>query len=467
MASNFARKASIESKIRGLEADTALYQKNVSDVNNKGGSSQDLNIAIQEFKATQRKNDAEIARLKQELGKIEGNDSVTAGIEKVQANQQLTNNLSSKAQKGIRDVASEQKKIEELNAQSATHKELQQANKKASQLKNKLKNKKDQLRKNPVIKALENPQSVIDAQEEKIKTFKFPEDYSADLCFRLDFLKFNRQSVFETIKVTPQATFVLPLPKAIGTGMGVSYNETELGFVGAIENAIRTTDSQAFTGGIGEIAGNVIGELGKIGGDALYRGLLNTTAGKAASLAVGFIPNPHLSAIFSGVQRRTFNFQVTMAPRTEKESKQLHTMLDHLRQYILPAMSANRATLDYPHEVAISFSEAGSTLVTSGPNSYKTPLDKIFKFKRCVCSNIDVQVNGISGQQAFFIDGSPVEVTVTFQFSEVQIQTANDWGSQPTGTAAKEFADRVGTTVNDAMSGLKDSVFKRLGEGGE
>ena len=282
----------------------------------------------------------------------------------------------------------------------------------------------------------DNPQRVIDnAAKGMLSTFVFPEDYSPDLCFRLDFLEFNRQNAFAPIKADPKATFVFPLPTAISVGQGVSYSETELGVTGEAEARVRTNMDKSFKT-YGDLAETVISEATGLGGSALFRGALQSDPGKAASLALGFIPNPHLAAIFSGVSRRKFSFSIKFAPRSKRESETLQNILDHIRSYILPAMSQNFVTLDYPHEVAISFSEAGSSLVQGGQG--KSPLDRIFKFKRCICENITINVNDQAGQ-SFFDDFAPTHTTVNFEFSEVQIQVANDYGHQPTASGTEDL----------------------------
>ena len=284
----------------------------------------------------------------------------------------------------------------------------------------------------------DNPQRIIDnAAKGKFSTFVFPEDYSPNLCFRLDFLEFNRQNVFAPIKADPKATFVFPLPAAISVGQGVSYSETELGITGEAEARVRTNVDKSFKT-YGDLVETVINEATGLGGSALFRGALGTDVGKAASLALGFIPNPHLAAIFSGVSRRKFSFSIKFAPRTKRESETLQNILDHIRSYILPAMSDNFVTLDYPHEVAISFSEAGSSLVEGGEG--KSPLDRIFKFKRCICENVTINVNDQAGQ-SFFEDYAPTHTTVNFEFSEVQIQVANDYGKQPTAKGVSDFEE--------------------------
>lgn len=264
-----------------------------------------------------------------------------------------------------------------------------------------------------------NPDNVIAKQKRGgIETHVFPKDYSRELCFRMDFMKFERQSVFEDTKMLPLQTFILPLPRTIGFNQGVGYSQQELGLFGEVEARTRTVQ---ITGNAQEIATEAAKEAGAGLAGAALRAFTQTDAGRVASQAFGFIPNPHLSNIFTGVALRQFRFQIQLTPRSEDEAGNLILILDKLRANSLPTRSKNFTTLDYPNECLISFSEAGSKMVLGGTG--KTPLDRIFKFQRCSLTDLEVSINQ-AGDQAFFRDYSPVEITVDLGFTENQIMTA-------------------------------------------
>jgi len=302
----------------------------------------------------------------------------------------------------------------------------------------------------------ENPQPSLDnAATGKLRTFIMPEDFNPDLCFRIDFLKFSRQSVFEAQKAKPVATFVFPLPKTIAAAQGSEYDTQELGTTGDIEARLRNFDKGS--GILSSIAADALGSFGT----NVFRNSLSSDVGRGISQAIGFIPNPHLSNIFKGVPLRTFSFDVSMAPRNSRESEVLQNVLDHYRSYILPALSVKKTTLDYPHEAAISFSASGSSLVAGGTG--KTPLDRIFNFKRVVCKDVSITVNGQPGTQVFFADQAPAEVTISFSFQEVAISVANDYGHKQVGKKADDLLDKVmskpnafGKAVSDAKQRVKD-----------
>lgn len=374
---------------------------------------------------------------------------------------EITSSITSKLPKGLQNVADSfvDKALDPQGIIGSTVKELKTLEGNFKDVSNIFK-KKDKKSLASFTSPGDSPQNIIDnAAKGKLRTFVFPEDYSPNLCFRLDFIEFNRSNVFKPIQAEPKATFIFPLPKSISVGQGVSIKETQLGVAGDVEARIRTNTEKNFAN-YGDLAGTILKEIGSAAGTALYRGALQTDAGKAGSLALGFVPNPHLAAVFEGVERRKFSFAIQFAPKSRQESEVLQNTLDHIRSYILPAMSENFITLDYPHEVAISFSEAGSSLVAGG-NS-KTPLDRIFKFKRCVCDSITINVNDQAGQ-SFFEDYAPTHVTVNFQFSEVQIQVANDYGLKPTAKKADEFVDAVAGKAGDLQDALS-SLYKKEDE---
>jgi hypothetical protein len=292
-----------------------------------------------------------------------------------------------------------------------------------------------------------NPDNAMTKKRGVIDTYVFPKDYSRELCFRLDFVQFNRKSVFESTKVQPKATFILPLPRAIGLSQGISYSQQELGTFGEVEARMRT--------GKGD-AGGIVEDVVSGVASAMYRTFIQTDAGRAASQELGFIPNPHLSNIFAGVTMRGFDFEIQLAPRSEEESVQISNLIDNIRANSLPRRSGNFTTLDYPNECLISFSEAGSTMMTGGPGKYKTPLDNMFKFKRCVITGVNVNINS-AGDQSFFTNYSPVEMTLSLSFQEQQIHTADMYGSSDkfgtTGNKYKELAGKIEDKIFDKDAG--------------
>jgi hypothetical protein len=107
-----------------------------------------------------------------------------------------------------------------------------------------------------------------------------------------------------------------------------------------------------------------------------------------------------------------------------------------IKKYSLPAISEKRISLSYPHEVFISFSEAGYA------NPPRTPLDTIFKFKRCVLKGININI-GSQGTPSFFNNLEPTELTIDLEFTETEIETANDYG----GAASEDLSTKAASAA--------------------
>jgi len=298
------------------------------------------------------------------------------------------------------------------------------------------------------------PERKIGLNKSGVETNAMPADYNPDLCFRMDFVEYSRSAGFADdglpkkaeapLRISPTGTFILPIPISIGARQGVNYNGVELEGAGQVENLLRTSNNNAKSGLKSAFTG--AGEIPELAATAGFRSLLNTTGGKAMGLALGFTPNPNLANLFTGVQLRDFSFDFKIVPRSQEESKRTLQMFQQLRKYMLPALTANKFNLTYPDEVVISFSEAGSRLINKGPASNQTPLDQIFNFKRCVLTNISVDVNS-DGDQAFFTDYSPVEMKLSLSFKEQSIQTRTDYDNSPEDVF---LPDGMGGDVYDA-----------------
>lgn len=309
------------------------------------------------------------------------------------------------------------------------------------------------------------PERKIGLKTEDGETNALPADYNPDLCFRMDFVEFNRSAGFaddglpkkpeETLQIKPTGTFILPIPMAIGTSQGVNYSTTELSTAGSVENVLRTSNdnSRSALGSVG------VGTLNTFSGAAteVYRGLLATNAGKLASMSLGFVPNPNLANIFSGVQMREFTFEFKIVPRSQEESKRALAMFQQIRKYMLPELQASKLNIMYPDEVVLSFSEQGSRLLKGGLSDNLTPLDNIFNFKRCVLQNVQLDVNS-DGDQAFFTDYSPVEMKLSLSFKEQSIQTRTDYTGEP--GVILTAGDVLSETANKAV---QSKVKKPLG----
>lgn len=230
-------------------------------------------------------------------------------------------------------------------------------------------------------------------------------------------------------KINPLTMLSLPLP----TNMpGDSYNEIvrefDLGEIGTSTDLIQkgfTSTSfaeKAIMGAAGVAAGaaafaavsgskTVIGDLvGLITG--------GSTALNFAGAFSGMTRNPHTAMIFDRMGIRHYNLSFLLAPRNDKQSFALNTILSHLRSKMHPSfMQGNAFVLNYPSMFTVEF--AGFP-----PNVMGIP--KIdFSFLR------NMSINASPQGQVYFKGGYPSLVEVSLEFVELEIKT-RDYFNRPT-----------------------------------
>jgi hypothetical protein len=210
------------------------------------------------------------------------------------------------------------------------------------------------------------------------------------------------QAVFKRFK-----TIILPIPRDL--------KETfEINVEGKAQGA---------AGGLADLGTDLLRGAGdKAGGEfaILYSYAAQALEGTTADIlgqALGAVPNPHLQAIFSGVDLRRHTFQWTFAPRNPQESRNLKAIIKELKKNSLPGYSsAGTAALQYPPMVEIMLMPWGSDLI---------------KFKKCLVDSVSINY-APAGLPSFFQGTQePTMIQIEIQFLETEIQTAKDYGLQP------------------------------------
>jgi hypothetical protein len=159
--------------------------------------------------------------------------------------------------------------------------------------------------------------------------------------------------------------------------------------------------------------------------------------GMAGYLARNFIPgeiaksvgvvsqrtvNPQETLSFSGVDLRNFTFSWDLYPSNADDTTRIRKIVKLLKQKSLPTSEAAdvggttaRAFLNYPDIVEL--------------NLLGVQEDHFMRFKRCMIQNVTVDY-GAGGMPEIMKGGVPAAVTLTITFSEIQIQTAQDYGAE-------------------------------------
>lgn len=223
----------------------------------------------------------------------------------------------------------------------------------------------------------------------------------------LDFQSYSRPSpqmeaIFKRFK-----TIVLPIPRDLKESFDLDVSSNKQGAAGGLADL-----GVDLLRGAGEKAGGEFAILYSFAAQAI-----EGTAGDLLGQALGAVPNPHLQAIFSGVELRNHTFQWTFAPRNPQESMNLKAIIKEIKKNSLPSYSTmGTAALQYPPMVEIKLMPWG---------------DGLIRFKKCLIKSVNVNY-APAGLPSFFKGTKePTMIQVELQFLETEIQTARDYGLQP------------------------------------
>lgn len=264
----------------------------------------------------------------------------------------------------------------------------------------------------------------------------------------------NSSAGFNASRKATLATITLPIPANLQQQYAADYEESGIGMAGAFlsgqmdlsdigegASALIRDGKEMFTESSNKVAkelgpsldqlnppgdgggGKAVGAIGltaaAIGGSATL-GVLGTAvlggdiiggAIKGGFKSMGFIMNPHLASIFTGVGKKSHSFQFKFMAQSEGESAMLQKIINTFRANMLPAYKYGRFGLTYPNEWEISFSAQTQKF--------------LYRISTSVLKSFNVTYNG-GGVPVFHTGGAPVEVDMQLTFSETTIETRDD-----------------------------------------
>lgn len=292
----------------------------------------------------------------------------------------------------------------------------------------------------PLQKRIQN----LDARAYKM--YQFPEDLGTH-SMMIVFEKYSyaaRGGIVGATGFTPkqlQSSIMLPLPENLLDNMSFKVSGVELGVAGAMTAGATAAapglmKSIANANSVGDI-GSALGEATGVGsakdalkniGSATAAGMLKGALSSAApsmqkglEVGSGYAFNPYQALAFEGVNLRSFTFDWTLSPQSEKETDIIKDIVLNIKRNAHPA---------YASLVKGSSGTAGRTFLTY-PSFAKisilgSPEGHVIKFKPCMISQLQVNYNG-AGELAFMEGGVPAVVKLSVSFSEAEIWTRDDF----------------------------------------
>jgi len=210
------------------------------------------------------------------------------------------------------------------------------------------------------------------------------------------------------------------MPSTVTTGYSTQYTDTEIGFmsVGAI-NAYEQFAQGSIRGGLDEI-GNLSGDLAKS-----ITGLMLTTAGAlpgfagvkaTAEMRSGVVLSDRMELAFKGIDKRTFQYEFKMSPKSETEAKEIKDIIKAFKFNMLPEYEGSDQhgrALIVPNTFDIKYMYNGNE------NNF------LHKISTCVLESMNVSYGGDKYKtHAGTDDGAPaIQTTLSLTFKELELIT--------------------------------------------
>lgn len=260
----------------------------------------------------------------------------------------------------------------------------------------------------------------------------------------LKFREYTRTAPFAKMDATFKNAINLPIPRSLEDAYNIDIQTKNLGGVGAATDLAMAYDknsnfdvsSQA--GAFGLMFANKITEsvANKVSSGA------GTAVTDVGGQLLGTIPNPHVAAIFQGINLKEHTFEWTFAPRNQGESAALREVILTLQQNSLPAYSqAGTAALEYPYLCQIDLYPWANG---------DTPL---IPFKPAMLKNVVINYSP-NGIPSFFAGTNlPTFVSLKLTFIETEYFTSNDYGRQGRADSkvlamAEKGEEFIGAVIN-------------------
>ena len=211
------------------------------------------------------------------------------------------------------------------------------------------------------------------------------------------------------------------MPASVTTGHSAQYTDTEIGFMsrGAI-NAYEKFSNQGMAAGLTEI-GNMDQDLAK----ALQNLMLNTAGAlpgfgglkAAAEMRSGVVLSDRMELAFQGIDKRTFQYEFKMNPKSEDEAKEIRNIINAFKVNMLPEFEGSDShgrALIVPNTFDIEYHWNGAE------NQF------LHKISTCVLESMNVSYGGDKYKTHAGVSGDgapPIDTTLSLTFKELELIT--------------------------------------------
>lgn len=175
----------------------------------------------------------------------------------------------------------------------------------------------------------------------------------------------------------------------------------------------------------------------------LLRDKLGSEISRSIDLVTGQTINPRETLAFEGVNLRAHQFSWDLFPNSVADSERIKNIVAMIKRKSLPEVSSltgiPKAFLQYPSVVDVYL---------LGVNS-----DHFIKYKSSMITEFSVDY-GATGGVSIMKGGKPAGVTLSISMTELEIETAHDYGAAGEGREQRAMSDLgVSTGPDDGLRG--------------
>ena len=211
------------------------------------------------------------------------------------------------------------------------------------------------------------------------------------------------------------------MPAQVSTSYGAQYTDTEMG---SITNAALDAYDRVATGQVADAVGALSGVLPEVAKN--INNLLLVTAGalpglgglkEAAEMRRGYITSNRMELAFKGIDKRTFQYDFKMIPKSEEEAKEIREIVKTFKINMLPEYLGDDVagrSLTIPNTFDIEYIWNGAE------NRF------LHKIATCFLESMNVKYGGDRYKTYQGIDGDgapPIETNISLTFKEIDLIT--------------------------------------------
>ena len=255
---------------------------------------------------------------------------------------------------------------------------------------------------------------------------------------------------------------VLPLTAAISDDQ--SHKWSEGSYLSAITGASSGMEAwskggdfaKGLKGKVGRFFGRVSSTLSFLEGSSQQVGALADALGVRKPML-----NPGQFQNYSGSDLRSFSFDFTFIPESERERDQVINIIKFFKRCSSPSTPKWSKETE---EDSIT-----SRMVMLAPMTWEVfvcnkTVNDLLSFHKCVCTKVSVKY-GDSEKVAMFKDGMVKQITLSLSFSECELQTSRSYGdTEEWGDIIAEVGKFITNNIEEAWDKTVDVVGGTVAE---